>query len=201
MVCAWFLRDRRIASGLLLGAACAIKQTAWFAAPFYLVYVWRSYGPREAVRRGGIALVGFLALNLPWLLISPRAWLSSLTLPMSLPLFPEGKGAIMLALSGATLPPSWVFGILELAVLALALAWYWRACRTYPFAGLPLTFLPLVFAWRSPERYFALLPALALVALILTLHIDRRQAALSSGDELLDTTRDRTDEMTPGFTV
>jgi hypothetical protein len=53
---AWLLRDRRIASGLLLGAACAIKQTAWFAAPFYLVYVWRVYGQREAARRGGIAL-------------------------------------------------------------------------------------------------------------------------------------------------
>jgi hypothetical protein len=43
------------------------------------------------------------------------------------------------------------------------------AYSEYPFAGLALTFLPLVFAWRSPERYFALLPALALVALILTL--------------------------------
>ena len=29
------------------------------------------------------ALAGFLGLNLPWLLISPRAWLTSLTLPMS----------------------------------------------------------------------------------------------------------------------
>ena len=103
----WLLRDRRIASGLLLDAACAIKQTAWFAAPFYLVYVWRAYGPREAARRGGIALAGFLALNLPWLLISPRAWLSSLALPVSLPLFPEGKGAIALALSDPLpLPPT-----------------------------------------------------------------------------------------------
>src|SRR5262249_48718149 len=65
-------------------------------------------------------------------------------------------------------------------VLGLALAWYWRACRTYPFAGLPLTFLPLVFAWRSPERYFALLPTLALVALILTLRADRQETSAST---------------------
>jgi hypothetical protein len=185
LACAWLLRDRRIASGLLLGAACAIKQTAWFAAPFYLVYIWRVYGPREAARCSGIALAGFLALNLPWLLIAPREWLTSLTLPMSLSLFPEGKGAIALALSGAPpLPPSWVFGILELIALGLALTWYWGACRAYAFAGLPLTFLPLVFAWRSPERYFALLPVMALVALILTLRAHRQQDRASTGGVL-----------------
>ncbi len=35
LIWAWMLRDRRWAAGILLGAACAIKQTAWFAAPFY----------------------------------------------------------------------------------------------------------------------------------------------------------------------
>jgi len=179
--CAWLLRERRVASGLLLGAACAIKQTAWFAAPFYLVFIWRAYGGREALRRGGIALAGFLALNLPWLL-SPRAWLTSLTLPMSLPLFPEGVGVVALSLSGAfPLPPSWVYGALELAALGLALVWQWRSHSAHPLAGLALSLLPLVFAWRSPGRYFALLPALALVGWALTERPYARGAIIPGG--------------------
>jgi hypothetical protein len=99
---------------------------------------------------------------------------------MSLPLFPEGIGAVALALSGALpLPPSWAFGALELTALCLALVWYWRSYQTHPLAGVALSLLPLVFAWRSPGRYFALLPALALIAWTLTMRIRARSATTS----------------------
>jgi len=91
---AWLLADRRIASSLLIGAACAFKQTIWFVVPFYLVWAWRTHGGREAARRGAIALAGFVAINLPWMIASPREWFASLWLPMSLPLFPGGSGVI-----------------------------------------------------------------------------------------------------------
>jgi uncharacterized membrane protein len=120
---AWLLGDRRILSSLLLGAACAIKQTVWFVVPFYLVWTWRTSGGREAARRGGIALASFVGINLPWMVASPREWLASLWAPVSLPLFPEGDGIIVLSLSGALpLFPSWVYGLLELGALAGAVA-------------------------------------------------------------------------------
>jgi hypothetical protein len=169
LIGAWLLRDRRVASALLVGAACAVKQTAWLAVPFYLIWVWRQEGAHEAVRRGVIALGGFLLINLPWIIATPQAWFSSLLLPVDLPLLPDGSGIVGLSLAGVLpLAPSWVYGLLELGVLAWALVWYWRAFATYPFAGLVLPLAPLLAAWRSPERYFLLLPIAGVVAVMLT---------------------------------
>ncbi len=167
---AWLFADRRITSSLLLGAACAFKQTIWFVVPFYLVWTWRTYGGREAARRGAIALASFVGINLPWMIASPKEWFASLWLPMSLPLFPGGSGIISLSLA-STLPlwPSWVYGVLELGALAGAIAWYWRVLPRHPFAGLVLCYVPLLMAWRSADRYFFLLPLAAVAALVLTL--------------------------------
>src|SRR5258706_96624 len=52
---AWLAPERRWTSAVLVGVACAIKQTAWLALPFYLIWVWRSYGRDEALRRGAAA--------------------------------------------------------------------------------------------------------------------------------------------------
>lgn len=167
---AWLTRKHRLRSALLLGAACAIKQTAWIAAPFYLLWIWRMHGRQEALRRAGAALGAFLALNLPWIIASPRPWLSSQLLPVSLPLLPDGSGIIGLSLTGALpLAPTWYYSALELAALFAALVWYWRSASRAPLAGLVLPLIPLFFAWRSSERYFVLLPLLAVLALALAL--------------------------------
>jgi uncharacterized membrane protein len=167
---AWLLRERRWPSALLLGAACAIKQTAWLAAPFYLIWVWRAYGRAEAGRRAAVAAGTFLVINLPWIVAAPREWLASIFLPISLPLLPDGSGIVGLSLTGVLpLAPSWIYSALELAALAGALAWYWREQSRMPFAGLVLPLVPLFFAWRSSERYFVLLPLLALLAVVLVL--------------------------------
>jgi hypothetical protein len=172
---AWLLGERRWASALLLGAACAIKQTAWLAVPFYLVWVWREQGAAEAGRRGAVALAAFLAINLPWLVVSPREWLASLFLPVTLPLLPDGSGIIGLSLTGVLpLVPATIYSLLELAALVGALVWYWQAESRMPFAGLVLPTALLFFAWRSPERYFVLLPLAAVLAAVLTLRASLR---------------------------
>ena len=175
---AWLARERRWTSALLLGVACAIKQTAWIAAPFYLLYIWRTHGRAEALRRLAIAAGAFLAINLPWITASPGAWLSSILLPVSLPLLPDGSGVIGLSLTGILpLLPATAYALLELAALAGALVWYWRSWPRNRFAGLVLPLVPLIFAWRSSERYFVLLPLAAGLALALTLR-DRRTEAV-----------------------
>lgn len=188
---AWLARGRRWPSALLLGAACAIKQTAWLAAPFYLLYVWRTYGRDEALRRAAIAAAAFLAINLQWIVASPGAWLSSILLPASLPLLPDGSGVIGLSLTGMLpLLPSTVYAALELAALGVALVWYWRTWPRYRLAGLVLPLVPLFFAWRSSERYFVLLPLAAVLAVALTLReryrADGREAAQATAVEPRD---------------
>ncbi len=175
---AWLLRQRWWLSALALGAACAIKQTAWFAAPFYLIWVWHAYGAREAGRRAALIAGTFLVINAPWIVTSPREWLASMFLPVTLPLLPDGSGVIGLSLTGVLpLGPTWVYGLLEVGALLAALFWYWREVANLPFAGLVLPLAPLYFAWRSSERYFVLLPILALLAVALTLHASARERA------------------------
>jgi hypothetical protein len=178
---AWLLRERRWGSAILIGAACAIKQTAWLAAPFYLIWVWRVHGRREAARRAAIAAGAFLLLNAPWIIASPREWLGSVLLPVTLPLLPDGSGVVGLSLTGILpLAPSWVYAALELVVLAMALLWYWRwGVRRAPFSALVLPLVPLFFAWRSSERYFVLLPLLAVLAAVITLREAEARSAAS----------------------
>ncbi len=166
----WMARDRRWLAALALGATCAVQQTAWFAAPFYLVWVARSRGGRAALVEGAASVAAFVAVNLPWIALSPGAWLRSLALPMTLPLFPTGGGLVGLGLGGALpLWPPAVYSALEFAAWLALLTAYARWWRLATFAGIVLPFLPLLLAWRSPSRYFILEPFLAVLALVLTL--------------------------------
>jgi len=162
---AWQYRHNRWVSVIALGLGCAFKQYCWLFAPFILLDAWLEYGWREALRRAGLTLAIFLAPNLPYLIASPGAWLSSIALPVSEPLFPMGMGLIALSLGG-WLPylPTAVYSGLEVAALGGAL---WAFARWRPQlreAALLLALVPLVVAWRSPANYFAIAPWLALYA-------------------------------------
>ena len=95
---------------------------------------------------------------------------------MTLPLFPQGSGLVSLMLNGV-LPsmPSLVFSLLEIGVWLGAMAVFWRILPRAPFAGLILPLVPLLFAWRSPGRYFTSLTLLVAVALALTLRRAARE--------------------------
>ncbi|MGH2487100.1 MAG: hypothetical protein ACRDHE_13910, partial [Ktedonobacterales bacterium] len=176
LLATWLLGDRRWLSAIAMGAACAIKQTAWIAAPFYLIWIWRERGRAEAARRAAIALATFVAINLPWIIASPGAWLHSMALPISLPLLPDGSGVIGLSWTGVLpLFPSWVYSLLEGVVFVGALAWYWRRQATYPYAGLALALGPLLAAWRSSERYFELWPIAGVALVVLSLRAARQE--------------------------
>ncbi len=184
LIAAWILHERGWLSGALVGVACAIKQTAWFAAPFYLLWVWREHGVREALRRAGAALAGFVLINLPWIIASPRAWAESLLLPLSLPLLPDGSGVVALGLTGVgPLFATRFYTVIEVALMVGALALAWRLRGRAPYVGLVLPLIPLVAAWRSPERYFLALPLLALAALILTWRAQANPLAIPSDAE------------------
>lgn len=170
LVAAWAVERRGWVSGVLLGVACSVKQTAWFFAPFYFLWVWRERGLSEALRRSAFAIAAFTLINAPWIIASPQAWTRSLLLPMTLPLFPQGSGLVGLMLAGALpLLPSQVFTAIELLVWLGALAWVWHLSRQAPYVGLLAPLLPLLFAWRSPGRYFLPISILAVAALAFTL--------------------------------
>ncbi|MBE3560954.1 MAG: DUF2029 domain-containing protein [Ktedonobacteraceae bacterium] len=155
LIPAWLLRDRRWLSAILLGLALASKQPSWFFLPFYLLMVYRHYGLKETFARATVAGGLALAINLPFILWNPQAWLAGVLAPLADPMFPLGVGLISLSTSHL-LPflPQQIYTVLLGSVLLLMLAWYWRICREHPEAAMLLAIIPLFFSWRSLPSYF-----------------------------------------------
>jgi uncharacterized membrane protein len=86
IVLAWLLRERGWWSALFLGLALASKQLSWFFVPFYAMMVWRQYNFTEAARRCAIAGGIALAINIPFILWNPHAWIAGVMAPMSDPM-------------------------------------------------------------------------------------------------------------------
>jgi hypothetical protein len=158
LVLSWMLIRREKTSGILFGIACALKQLAWFYIPFYLLEVYRREGPMAALRRLGWSALAFLIPNLPFILMSPQAWLHSMFVPMTDPMFPFGFGLITFALSGnLAFGSRGVWTLLELSVFAGLFIFQWRR-RHVNSDGMIFGALPLLAAWRSPLNYFAFVP-------------------------------------------
>jgi hypothetical protein len=175
---AWLWWRRPVGSTIALGLACAAKQLAWFYLPFYFIRVGRELGWREASKRAAGAGAIFAAINLPFLLNNPRAWLAGVAAPLADPMFPAGNGLIRLSLAGfVPLAPSTVYAVLEALAFCVCLAWYWRYGRRMPEAGFVLAVLPLFFAWRSLTTYFYFVGVPAVVLWLARQHETR--AALS----------------------
>lgn len=155
VVVAWLLRERGWWSAIFLGLALASKQLSWFFLPFYAMMVWRQYNFMEAVRRLTIAGGLALAINIPFILWNPHAWLAGVMAPIADPMFPLGVGLISLS-STPLLPflPQMVYDVLELVAMLLAMVYYWRLCKERPEAAMVLAIIPLFLAWRSLSSYF-----------------------------------------------
>jgi len=146
---------------VMLGLACAIKQTPWLLAPFLVAGValeahrhgrpWR----RQSARYAGLATAAFLAPNLPFLLLSPGAWLHGVLLPLAQPLIPLGQGLIqLLVTSGLGGGRLWLFSVAglagEIAMLLAFIALYPRSRPALPL----LAVVPLALSTRSLSTYF-----------------------------------------------
>lgn len=163
---AWHFRSRPYLSATLLGLACAYKQYAWFFVPVFAIAYMQEFGWLETLKRGAIVLAAFLLPNLPFILMSPGAWLSSLFLPMSDPMFPSGVGAIVLSV-GHLVPymPTWAYTALEGASMVGALYCVVRFRHVLGDAVLLLAIIPLFFAFRSAPNYFTVASLIALYAI------------------------------------
>ena len=84
---------RVLVGGLALGVACATKQTAWFIAAPLLVLAFRD-GAQHGLRYAGVALASFAAINLPFAIGDPGAWLAGVSAPLISPAFTLSSGPI-----------------------------------------------------------------------------------------------------------
>ena len=166
LVVAWIWRER-MGGAIAFGLAVAIKQIAWFVAPFYLIAVIASSGWRAAIRHAAIAAAIFAATNLPFIAWHPADWLAGVLTPVLEPMFPRGSGIVFLSTNGSLpLLASNAYLALEGVSMLVCLAIAWRARRTSPEIGIALALIPLFFAWRSLFSYFFLIPLFAFAGLV-----------------------------------
>jgi hypothetical protein len=160
---AWIFVDSRWLSPIAVGLAMASRQPAWFAAPFYIVGIWRRNGRQEAARRVAIVAVAALVPNLPFIIDDPAAFVDGVGAPMLGALAPYGVGFVRLGLDGAfPLLPRAFYGVLSAVSFVTMLAVLWRFWRRVPIGALIFPFVPLYLAWRSLQNYFGSIPLLAM---------------------------------------
>ncbi len=159
----WATWRRPWLSAVLMGMAVACRQQAWFVAIFYAILIWRTDGWRALAQRIAVMAVIFSALNLPFFIQSPAAWIDGALGPLKDPMFPLGAGIIALAVHDwlPLWPRATYLGFELIAMVACAL-YYARHCRCHPHTGLVLALVPLAFAWRSLFTYFMPLPIFCL---------------------------------------
>ena len=160
---AWIFVDSRWLSPIAVGLAMASRQPAWFAAPFYIVGIWKRNGRQEAARRAAIVAVAALVPNLPFMIDNPAAFFDGVGAPMLGALAPYGVGFVRLGLDGAfPLLPRAAYGALSAVSFVTLLAILWRFWRSIPIGALIFPFVPLYLAWRSLQNYFGSIPLLAM---------------------------------------
>ena len=153
---------RMLVGGIAIGLACATKQTAWFVAAPLLVLANRE-GPRPGLRFAAAAGLSFAAVNLPFAVRDPAAWLSGVLAPQTSPEFTIGSGPIRFfgdpgtALTAVTAGATSMTVLTVLAEMVLA----WRGHGGWAEAGVIVASLGLWDGPRSLSFYIALLGAVA----------------------------------------
>lgn len=161
--------DRLSWSAVAFGVAMAMKQQAWFCAPFLMLWVARELGWRRSARYVATVAATFGLIHLPVALLDPQALLLGLFTNLWGPsgqLVHLGVGLSALTLSGA-LPLPKAFHTILLACAGLAgVVVYWYRFESLRWLAW-LAFAPLLFFnYRSLANYFIVAAPIAVMILI-----------------------------------
>ena len=161
----WIFVESRWLSPIAIGLAVASRQPAWFAAPFYVIAIWKRSGRGEALRRTAIVALAALLPNLPFIVDAPREFFDGISAPMLGALAPYGVGFVRLGIDGSLpLLPRAVYGALSAISFVVLAVVLWRYWRRIPIGAVVFPFVPLYLAWRSLQNYFGSVPLLAMAS-------------------------------------
>jgi hypothetical protein len=165
--------DRRsYIAPVMVGLAMAIKQTPWPLLVFVLAALacdeYARVGFESALRRAGrylaIVLGTFFVVNVPFIVMSPSAWVSGTLTPLVKNMVPSGQGTVALSLflhlGGGSL---FAFTVATAFMALLTLVAY---VGTYPLMRAATFMLPALiyfFTSRSQTNYLIALIPVAII--------------------------------------
>lgn len=170
----FWARGQLPVAATLVGLAFAVKQTAWFVAPFLAIWLYLESDTQAVFRqRAGTCLTfgfaGFLLPNIPFIIWNPGAWTRSVLLPMlgGVGLVQQGRGLVVLSSTGLAPLPTSFFTVTLLVLLVASLCLY----SLYFDAARWLAWLaPILLLWvnyRSLQNYFIFFIPIAYYAVLL----------------------------------
>ena len=167
--------DRRVAAAAVFGIACAMKQQPWLICLPLAIWVWQDAPGLRTFARRATAYIGvggavFVAWNLPWLAVSPLAWLNSALVPLSVgneaPLVSMGVGlAVLNQAVERPVVARRTFEVFIYGSTALATVAYWHWFDQLRWAAWLAPAAILLWAPRSLPSYFHWFVPIAVVAL------------------------------------
>ncbi len=160
-------------AALLYGLAASVKQQPWLLAPFLLVWVWNARRDEPRLRQAyavgefaAVASIGFLALNLPFMVWDLRAWLAGVLLPFHEQLIPFGSGISLITQTGLADLPKDFYSVSTFGVWAVLLLVYTLQFRSLKHTLWIAPAIIMWFSYRSLQNYFIYWTPLLLVALM-----------------------------------
>lgn len=169
------LRARGWVNSAAMGLAISVQQIAWFVGPFVVVGIFiarrREVGTRGALRvvtrYCAVAAAAFVAVNAPFILSGPVAFLRGIMVPLTQHAIPYGQGLIDLAdfagIGGGSLHLYTDGAMLGMIGLLVVFAWrfdvLWRAAFILPS-------LAMWFPSRSLAEYWMTLVAVWVVSIV-----------------------------------
>lgn len=150
-------------SGLTMGLAMAVKQVPWLVFPFFLIFIFRELGKKDAILWAIFAAIAFIIPNLPFIASSPYAFLLAIISPGFFPLMGIGFGPSQLSFLGIVSLSRGLFTVIVACLSASFIILYIFYYEKLKFAFLAFPLLIFLFNYRFLLDYVVFWPVIALI--------------------------------------
>lgn len=156
--------DRKYLPGIFYGIALSFKQIPLIVFPFLFIFIWKTYGFRRAIIFSIVTLATFLIFNLPFILMNPAAYMTSVVGPEFSPLLGIGFGISQLSFLGIIpyAEPNF-FASLMISAWLLSIIYYYYSFDRNKYTMTAFPILIFLFNYRLLENYIIFWPVLSLI--------------------------------------
>lgn len=170
MMLSYYVLPRSGTSGFLYGLSLSVKQFPAITFTFFIYYIYREYGMRQAAFWFVTAVIAFLAVNGYFMVISPRAFFSSILANETSPLIGVGFGLSQLSFLGIFPIPSVYFSISMVALTLASITIYVAYYRELKYALFAFPIIIFLLNYRLFVQYIMYWLLLSLLPFLDLLH-------------------------------
>ncbi|KAA8923111.1 glycosyltransferase family 87 protein [Thermoplasma sp.] len=162
---AYVFRDRPYVSGIFLGLSVAYKQDPVIVIPFFLYFIYKEYGGVHEIKFIAAMVSSFMIVNLPFILMGPLAWMSSILDVANQSIIGVGVGPSIISFAGFYHVSPLYFSLLILIIELFLLFLYVRYYNALKYAFFAFPVLIMLFNFRVLISYLMYWPFLIMIVL------------------------------------